>query len=69
MYVIVISLMIFVRLLTVGGGISLLPFPVLDNFFLLPDCLVKPPYEGFLLVLLYVALPYLAAISWRLALF
>lgn len=55
----------FLRLLTVGAGVSLIFLPALGTLFLLLGCFVQPRYEGFCLVALYLVLSCLAVVSCR----
>ena len=48
-----------------GVGVFLTLLPTLETLFFLLVCLVQLRYEGFYLVLLYLVLSYLVALSWR----
>lgn len=67
-YVMGISLVFSVKLLTVEVGIYLTLLPSL-KFIFLPGCLVQPQYDGFYNALVCLALSYLPVASWRPALF
>lgn len=58
----------FVRLLRVGGGLSLTLLPGLGMLILIVGCATQPSYEGLCLVLCVLVLSCLS-VSWRHTLF
>lgn len=57
-----VSVVVFVRPLTVEAGVSLTLFPALGTLFLFV-CLVQPQCGGLCLVLLYFLLLHLVVVS------